>query len=319
MTRTGVVVVTYNSAEVIERCLDSCGGLPVVVIDNGSHDETCALVRQRSDVALIANAENRGFAGAANQGVGALDTELILLLNPDTELTSSVHELEIACIEPGTGLAAGKLVNELGEAEKGFTLRRFPTPETLVCEVLGINRVLPSNPVNRRYRCLDLNLDGDLDNGGEAEQPPGAFLMFRREVWQRLGGFDTQFYPLWFEDVDFCKRARDLGLKIRYVPRVTARHRGGHSIARLEWSCREVYWYVSLLRYAWKHFRPPGYRRVTAAVMLGSMFRTVVQIVRRRSFRPIGVYGKISRLAGRSLISGRVSEINCLGNCSKTT
>ena len=80
--------------------------------------------------------------------------------------------------------------------------------------------------------------------------------MFRREVWQRLGGFDTQFYPLWFEDVDFCKRACDLGLKIQYVPQVTARHQGGHSIAGLDWACREVYWYVSLLRYASKHFRP---------------------------------------------------------------
>ena len=50
--------------------------------------------------------------------------------------------------------------------------------------------------------------------------------MFRRELWQRLGGFDTQFYPLWFEDVDFCKRTRDLGLKIRYVPQVIALHQG---------------------------------------------------------------------------------------------
>jgi hypothetical protein len=185
--------------------------------------------------------------------------------------------------------------------------------------VLGINRVLSFNPVNRRYRCLDMDLDNDLDNDGEVEQPPGAFLMFRRDVWQRLGGFDTQFLPLWFEDVDFCKRVRDLGLKIRYVPGVTARHRGGHSIARLEWSCREVYWYVSLLRYASKHFRPPGYRWVTAAVMLGCMFRSAVEIVRRRRFRPIGVYGKISRLAGRSLISGRVDELSFLSNCSKAT
>jgi GT2 family glycosyltransferase len=314
MSRTGVVVVTYNSAEVIERCLDSCGDLPVVVIDNASEDGTLERLR-RPSVTLIANSDNRGFAGAVNQGVAALASEFILLLNPDTELTSSVHELETACSEPGTGLAAGKLVNETGEVQRGFTLRRFPTPATLVCEVLGINRMLPSNPVNRRYRCLDM----DLDRPSEAEQPPGAFLMFRREVWQRLGGFDTQFYPLWFEDVDFCKRARDLGLKIRYVPQVTARHRGGHSIAGLEWSCRELYWYVSLLRYAWKHFRPLGYRRVTAAVMLGSMFRTAVEIARRRSFRPIGVYGKISRLAGRSLISGRVSALNCLGNCSKAT
>jgi GT2 family glycosyltransferase len=315
MTRTGVVVVTYNSAEVIERCLDSCGDLTVVVIDNASRDGTRELVRRRPGVTLIANPANEGFAGAVNQGVAALGAELILLLNPDAELTTRINELEQALSESGTGLAAGKLVNEAGAAQRGFTLRRFPTPGTLVCEVLGINRMLPSNPVNRRYRCLDL----DLDRAGDAEQPPGAFLMFRREVWQRLGGFDTQFHPLWFEDVDFCKRARDLGLKIRYVPRVTARHRGGHSIAGLEWSCREVYWYVSLLRYASKHFRPPEYRRVTAAVILGSMFRTAVEVVRRRSFRPIGVYGKISRLAGRSLISGRVGELSFLSNCSKAT
>lgn len=314
MNRTGVVVVTYNSAEVIERCLDSCGDLPVVVIDNASGDGTPELVRGRGSVVLIANADNRGFAGAVNQGVAALGTELILLLNPDAELTSPVDELEQACGQAGTGLAAGKLVDEGGHVQRGFTLRRFPTPLTLAWEVLGINRVFCSNPVNRRYRCLDL----DLDKPGEAEQPPGAFLMFRREVWQKLGGFDTQFHPLWFEDVDFCKRASDLGVKIRYVPEVTARHQGGHSIAGLEWYCREVYWYVSLLRYASKHFHP-GYRRVTAAVMLGSMFRTAVEIVRRRSFRPIGVYGKISLLAGRSLLSGRVEAPSLLSNCSKAT
>ena len=315
MTRTGVVVVTYNSAEVIERCLDSCGDLPAVVVDNASADDTCARVRRRPAVILIANAENRGFANAVNQGVATLDTDLVLLLNPDTELTSDIGALEEACSAEGTGLASGKLLNAAGEDQRGFTLRRFPTPRTLIFEVLGINRLLAGNPVNRRYRCLDV----DLDRAGEAEQPPGAFLMFRREVWQRLGGFDTQFHPLWFEDVDFCKRASDLGLKIRYVPQVTARHQGGHSIAGLEWSRREVYWYVSLLKYASKHFRPLEFRRVTAAVMLGSLFRTAVEIARRRSFRPIRVYGKIGRLAGRSLISGRVSdnELNELGDCSK--
>jgi hypothetical protein len=236
-------------------------------------------------------------------------------MNPDAELASHIDDLEQACSEIGTGLTSGRLINAAGETQRGFTLRRFPTPLTLAFETLGINRIFAGNPVNRRYRCLDI----ELDRASDAEQPPGAFLMFRREVWQRLGGFDTQFYPLWFEDVDFCKRARDLGLKIRYLPQVTARHQGGHSIAGLEWSCREVYWYVSLLKYASKHFRPLGYRGVAAAVMLGSMFRTAVEMVRRRSFRPIRVYGNISRLAGRSLISGRVGELNCLGNRSTAT
>ena len=137
--------------------------------------------------------------------------------------------------------------------------------------------------------------------------------MFRREVWQRLGGFDTQFYPVWFEDVDFCKRARDLGLKIQYVPQVTAVHQGGHSIAGLGWECREVYWYVSLLRYASKHFRPHAFRWVSAAVVLGSLFRTAIGVMTQRSFRPITVYARIGRLAGRSLISGRVGELKCSG------
>jgi hypothetical protein len=300
-----VVIVTYNSAGVIERCLTSCGDLPVVVVDNASRDATCELVRRHALATLIANPGNYGFAEAVNQGVLATDTQLVLLLNPDTELKTPIAELETACLEPGTGLAAGQLTDEHGQPQSGFTLRRFPKASTLMCEVLGINGLISRNPVNRSYRCLDL----DLSRGGEAEQPAGAFLMFRRDVWQRLGGFDTQFYPLWFEDVDFCKRARDLGLKIQYVPQVTALHQGGHSIAGLDWECREAYWYVSLLKYASKHFRPRDFRWVSAAAVLGSLFRTAIEVMRRRSLRPITVYACIGRLAGRSVISGRVSEM----------
>lgn len=309
MTRTGVVVVTYNSGEVIERCLDSCAHLPVVVVDNASADNTLDLVRRRREVRLIANAINLGFGGAANQGVETLDTEFILLLNPDVELRSSIAPLEEACSRGGGALAGGRLLDELGQVQTGFTLRRFPTPWTLAFEVLGLNRLLPANRVNRRYRCLDV----DLSKPGDAEQPPGAFLLFRREVWQRLGGFDTQYYPVWFEDVDFEKRASDFGLKIRYVPEVMARHLGGHSIAGMEWGCREVCWYASLLRYAHKHFRPYAYRGVSAAVLLGSVFRAVVGIMRFRSMRPIKVYARVVRIAGVSLVSGRVRELKCSG------
>lgn len=307
MNRTSVVVVTYNSADVIERCLDSCGGLPAVVVDNASRDGTTDLVRQRPAVKLLANADNRGFAAAVNQGVEALDTELVLLLNPDVELLTSLDPLAEACSREGFGLAAGRLVDEAGKVQAGFTLRRFPTPLTLAFEVLGINRALPANPVNRRYRCLDL----DLSQPVEAEQPAGAFLMFRREVWQRLGGFDTQFHPIWFEDVDFCRRAADLGLKIQYVAEVSARHRGGHSIAKLNWSCRELCWYASLLRYALKHYRPYAFRGLSAAVVLGSMFRAVFGMIQRRSIKPVKVYGKVGRLAARCLVPGRAAELLC--------
>ncbi|MBV9769101.1 MAG: glycosyltransferase family 2 protein [Bryobacterales bacterium] len=309
MHRTGVVVVTYNSSSWIERCLKSCGDLPVIVVDNASRDNTCELVRRSGTARLIANPSNYGFGHAVNQGVAALDTELILLLNPDAEIKTPLEEMETACLAEGTGLAAGKLIDEHGDAQRGFTLRRFPKPVTLVLEVLGMNRLLAINPLNRSYRCLDV----DLSESFEAEQPAGAFLMFRRKVWQRLGGFDTQFYPLWFEDVDFCKRARDLGLKIQYVPQVTALHQGGHSIAGVNWQCREIYWYASLLKYASKHFSSHAFRWVSAAVVLGSVFRSAAGVVTRRSLEPIRVYTEVSRLAGGGVISGHAGELKIHG------
>jgi GT2 family glycosyltransferase len=313
MNRTGVVVVTYNSGDVIEKCLNSCAHLPVVVVDNASRDRTCEQVRARPSVRLISNPNNLGFAAAVNAGVAALDTELILLLNPDVELETPIDALEAACTGESAGLAGGKLMDERGRMQAGYTPRRLPTPMTLVFEILGINRLAPANPLNRRYRCLDI----DLSRSGETEQPPGAFLMFRREVWRRLGGFDTQFHPIWFEDVDFCKRARDQSYKIQYVPQVAARHQGGHSIATLDRGCRELYWYVSLLRYASKHFQPYARRGVSAAVVLGSPFRAIIGMIESRSARPVRVYAKIARFAVRNLISGRVGEPECLASYGK--
>jgi GT2 family glycosyltransferase len=142
MNQTGVVVVTYNSAEVIGRCLDSCAGLPVIVIDNASTDGTRDIVQRRPAVKLIANASNRGFAAAVNQGVGALKTELVLLLNPDAEIETPVDPMAEACARDGVGAAGGKLIDETGKVQSGFALRRFPTPMALTFEVLGINRML---------------------------------------------------------------------------------------------------------------------------------------------------------------------------------
>ncbi len=301
----GIVVVTYNSAEVLGKCLDSCGDLPVVVVDNASVDGTRDLIRGRSSVFLVANSTNRGFAEAVNQGVEALDREFILVLNPDIELITPLDALAAACRPEQVGIAGGRLLDEQNRDQRGFSVRRFPTPAALIFEVLGINRIWRGNPVNRRYRCLDL----DLDQGTTVDQPPGALLMFRRDVWKKLGGFDTLFGPVWFEDVDFCRRARDLGFQIQYVPQVVARHQGGHSIAKLDWACREMLWYVSLLRYASKHFRPYAHRGVSAAVMLASLLRGAANMIRWRSLRPLGVYGNILRVAARSFLSGHVVEL----------
>ncbi len=269
-----------------------------VVVDNASSDRTVDLVQGHSGAKLIANDQNRGFAAAVNQGVReATGADFILVLNPDAELLTAIDPLVESAGRDG--LAAGRLVDTTGIAQAGFTIRRFPTPLSLAFELLGINRLWPSNRVNRAYRYLDR----ELDQPGFVEQPAGAFLMFRQDVWQKLGGLDEQFYPVWFEDVDFCRRAVDAGYRIAYVPAVVARHRGGHSVSRISSRRRASYWCVSLLTYAAKHFGPGAFRGICAVVVLSSVPRMVAGMISERTLSSVVTYCNIMRFAGRCLVS----------------
>ncbi len=298
----GAVIVTWNSAAEIEPCLDAllaCGIEEVVVVDNASQDDTRERVRQRPGVRLIANPWNRGFAAAVNQGVAVLRSRLVLLVNPDAEVQGGLQALAEACSDPGVAAATGKLVDHNGRPQVGFMVRRFPTAWTLALEMLGVNRIWPSNPVNRRYRCLDLDPDWPAD----VHQPAGAFLMLRRDVWQELGGLDEGFYPLWFEDVDWLKRAADAGYRVRYEPRAVARHRGGRSALRLSWIERQLSWYDNLFRYAARHLGPVGRGAICAAAILACLLRAPGGICRAGG-RGLWVYVRIVRLAIRRLTGG---------------
>jgi GT2 family glycosyltransferase len=303
MTDIGIVIVTHNSAGDIGPCLDAAlaTGAEIVVVDNASADGTLGEVRRRP-VKLIANGANRGFAAAVNQGIPQVRANYVLLLNPDAVLRTGIDALRRACDLPGAAGATGKLVDFNGAVQQGFHIRRLPTPAALAFEVLGINRLWPGNPVNWHYRCYDFS----HDKPAQVEQPAGALLMFRREVWAQLGGFDEDFHPVWFEDVDFCKRLRDRGYLLYYEPSVVAAHRGGHSIRKILLEKRELYWYVNLLKYGYKHFRSGSPRLLCLAVIVGSLLRTAMGIVLRRSFKPIGVYLPVVRMAFRSLLSGAV-------------
>jgi GT2 family glycosyltransferase len=167
-------------------------------------------------------------------------------------------------------------------------------------EALLLNRIWPNSPVNRRYRALDL----DYSVRQEVEQPAGAMLMVRRAIWYELGGFDEGFFPLWFEDVDFCRRAIDRGYRWYYVPHGIAKHTGAHSIPHLTVEMRLIYWYRSLLRYSARHFAPGGFRVVCFAVVTGSLLRMILESALEWSLKPMAAYGTVVRLASRCLICG---------------
>ncbi len=301
MTGVGIVVVTHWSGAEIGRCLDAAiaTGAEIVVVDNASGDNTCAEVARRG-VRLIANTGNRGFAAAVNQGVRALATPLILLLNPDAAIVTGLPALAEACTRPGVGAAGGMLVDRQGRPQTGFMVRRFPTPAALAFEALLLNRLWPRNPVNWQYRCSGL----DYSALQEVEQPAGAFLMVRREAWEAAGGFDERFHPLWFEDVDFCRRISQRGYRLLFVPEAVAQHTGAHSVSSIRMEKRPFYWYGNLLRYAAGHFGPMGLMSVCLAVAAGSIVRMIGDTILSRSVRSVGPYGRVVALAARYLLRG---------------
>ena len=299
MCEAGIVVVTYESEAEIGPCLDCVlnTGAEIVVVDNASTDRTFEEAARRG-VRVITNPRNLGFAAAVNQGIRALEAPFILLLNPDARFETGLEAMVECCRAAGVAGAGGKLLGRDGRPQTGFAVRSLPTPAALIFECLLLNRIWPRNPVNWHYRCLGFDFSAPAD----VEQPAGAFLMIRRDVWRELNGFDERFFPLWFEDVDFCWRAIERGYRMRYTPNAVANHTGAHSVRKISLENRQLYWYRSLLGFAVTHYRPSTARVVCAAVFFGSLPRMLLGALTFRGLAPVAVYSKVIALAGKTFI-----------------
>lgn len=296
MPRCSAIVVTYNSAGAIAECLQALTGqdCEIVVVDNASQDDTVARVNgfaTGSPVQLVRISRNLGFAAGVNHGVRAASGEVLLILNPDAIAQPGAIGAMLACIcEQNASLVGGALLRQDGQPDRGFAFRRLPTLSSLLCEVLLINQLWPGNPVNRRYRCLD----ADYSAVQEVEQPAGACLAITRDTWDSLAGMDTQFYPVWFEDVDFCKRLRDAGGKIVYCPAAKFRHSGAHSVGALNFYDKQTFWYTNMLRYAKKHFSGVSVLVLRLGIVKGIFLRWVATFLGEG---PAGVRSQDARTA----------------------
>lgn len=279
MSSISALIVTYNSASHVGSCIQAIAtNTPheIVLVDNASRDDTVARARQNRNIRIVTNAENLGFAAAANQGAKVSSGEVILLLNPDVVAEpDAVGRLAAAVAEEGIGAAGGALLDSSGQSQRGFQFRRFPTLAAMLAEVLLLNRAWPGNPWNRRYRCLDL----DDSRPQHVDQPAGACLAVRREAWESIGGFDESFYPVWFEDVDFCRRLADRGWKIAYCPDARFPHAGGHSVSRLPFRDKQAFWYANMLRYFSKHHGRLKTTILRAGILAGLALRSLASLM----------------------------------------
>lgn len=256
MPRCSVIIVTYNSGAQVEASLRALASqdCEIIVVDNASQDDTVGRVKTLAahlPLQLLTISRNIGFAEGVNQGVGAASGEILLLLNPDAVSEPGAIDALVSCFATsGAAVVGGALLQSDGQPARGFAFRRIPTLTSLLFEVLLVNQAWTGNPVNRKYRCLD----ADYSRQQPVEQPAGACLAVTREAWETVQGMDPAFYPVWFEDVDFCKRLLDQGAKIVYCPDARFRHSGAHSVGQLEFRDKQVFWYRNMVRYAEKHF-----------------------------------------------------------------
>src|SRR5271165_2284761 len=289
MLRCSAIIVTFNSAGSIGACLEALAqeDCDIVVVDNGSQDDTVQRVEECvawHELRLLTNNRNLGFAAAANQGACVGTGDVLLVLNPDAIAEpGGVKALSQCMKSTHAGAAGATLLASDGKPARGFAFRRLPTLATFLCEAMLVNQLWPRNPVNRRYRCLD----ADYSQQQEVEQPAGACLAITRAAWNAIGGFDEQFFPVWFEDVDFCKRLLDRGSKIVYCPTAGFRHSGAHSVSKLSFRDKQVFWYTNMLRYARKHFTTGPCQILRAGIVAGMLLRSLAALFGARK-TPLG-------------------------------
>jgi N-acetylglucosaminyl-diphospho-decaprenol L-rhamnosyltransferase len=218
-----VVIVTYNSAGVVEALLDSLpdalDGLDatVVVVDNGSSDATVELLERRSDSAVVRSA-NVGYAGGINRGVKEVgDVEAILVLNPDVRLEPGcIRTMMTALDRPGVGIVAPQVRG--ADQTLHLSLRREPS----ILRALGLTRTRLA-AFSEYY-----GRPNEYLTARPVEWAVGAVLLISRECFDAVDGWDESYF-LHSEETDFELRSRDAGYLTWYEPGAVAIHLGQES------------------------------------------------------------------------------------------
>jgi N-acetylglucosaminyl-diphospho-decaprenol L-rhamnosyltransferase len=274
-----IIIVSYNVKDLLFKCIASIkkfvsSSFEIIVIDNHSADDTAANVtRQFPEVKLIANNYNAGFPEANNQGLRKAKGNYIFLLNPDTELLEdsvSVLRKYLDSMEKA-GVVAPKLLNSDGGVQD--SIFRFPKLSFIVAEMFYLKSLVKK----KYYR--DKSTVGIL----EIDSASGAALFFRKSLLDKIGYLNPKLF--WIEDIDFCFRVKESGLKTFYVPETRLIHHSGQS-AKTNYNISISNQVINKIKYFKVHGRP--YELIL--IYLLSLINVLMRIV---------IFGLISMFGGK--------------------
>ena len=263
-----VVIVNWNSGAQLRECLQSFAAVAdddvaarVTVIDNASTDRSSEGLEASMPLAVVRNADNRGFGAACNQGAAGSEADFLLFLNPDTRLMPGSFAEPVRYLRAHenerVGIVGIQLVDADGRVARNTA--RAPTAWSMVGNSVGFDRLAP------RLFPPHFVTEWAHDQTRTVDQVMGAFFLVRRSLFEVLGGFDERFF-VYYEDLDFSVRARAQGWQSVYLSTAQAFHRGqgtteGATARRTFYFCR------SRILYARKHFGALGALAVTLATL----------------------------------------------------
>jgi N-acetylglucosaminyl-diphospho-decaprenol L-rhamnosyltransferase len=253
MVDVSIIIVSWNVADLLAACLGSLEMVgsqytqEIIVVDSASTDDTVARVRRKfPNVILLPQTENLGFSRCNNIGLARATGRHLLLLNPDTEVIGDAVDNMVAYLDtrPDIGIVGPQTFNTDRTVQS--TRRRFPTVPLAFFESTWLQPYTPK-PWLEHYYVTDQPDRGVF----EVDWVQGSALLARREVYEQIGGLDEQ-YVMFFEELDWCKRAKDVGWRVAYVGTAQIIHHGGKSTDQVV-ANKHIYFQRSKLHYCAKH------------------------------------------------------------------
>ncbi len=288
MANVHIVVVNYNTADLLRRCLEhayaseSSHPFTVTAVDNGSTDDSLAMLRARFPQArAIASTRNRGFAGAVNLALRAIEADLppvgdrtarrheyVLLLNTDLFLAPESLQVLTDFMErtPEAGVAGPRVEKPDGTLDLACR-RGFPTPANALYKLTGLSRRFPRNARLVGYNLTHLD-PGEL---AEVDSVMGACMLVRVAAIDDAGPMDEGFF-MYGEDLDWAWRIKAAGWRVYYVPATRVLHFKGATTARQS-ERMIVEFYRAMYLFYRKHYAPRAPRALNWLVTLGIVAR----------------------------------------------
>ena len=221
-----------------------------------------------TQVKLIANKDNKGFAKANNQAIKKSQGRYILLYNPDMKCFENSFERMVKWMDEHKEVGVGgcRLVRENGS---NFPhIRRYPKLGDQLAVILKLPHIFP-NILNKYLRS-----DFDYNKSAEVDSVRGSYFMIRREVIDKIGGLDERYF-IWFEEVDYCRQVKNAGYKVMYTPIVQCVDLKGKSFAQVPRGKAQEYFRDSMLKYFKKWHSIWQYYILKIAWPVGSLIAKV--------------------------------------------